>query len=253
MRARADRHQHLARRRWSTSTRRSPALDGGRSAALALDVTEPEPLPEGHPLRDHPRAIVTPHMAFYSVEAERGAAAPGRRARSSARFAASRRDVPGQPEAHRVTRCRCRASYPGPRRQGRRRHRRLEGHRRRDLPRCWPRTAPASRSSARGQDGDRRARRASCRELGGEAIGVAADGTDARRAGRSSAPRSRSELGPVELLAPFAGGFASFTPVAEITDEEWRRRCIDWQPHLDLPRGPDVPPADDRARRAARS
>lgn len=45
------------------------ALEDGRLAGLAIDVTEPEPLPEGHPLRDHPRAIVTPHMAFHSEEA----------------------------------------------------------------------------------------------------------------------------------------------------------------------------------------
>ena len=46
------------------------ALDGGRLGAVALDVTEPEPLPAGHPLRTHPRAIVTPHMSFYSAEAQ---------------------------------------------------------------------------------------------------------------------------------------------------------------------------------------
>ena len=46
------------------------ALEDGRIGALALDVTEPEPLPAGHPLRTHPRALVTPHMAFYSAEAQ---------------------------------------------------------------------------------------------------------------------------------------------------------------------------------------
>ena len=46
------------------------ALDDGRVSAAALDVTEPEPLPAGHPLRRHPRALVTPHMAFYSAEAQ---------------------------------------------------------------------------------------------------------------------------------------------------------------------------------------
>ena len=46
------------------------ALDDGRLSGVALDVTEIEPLPTGHRLRDHPRAVVTPHMAFYSVEAQ---------------------------------------------------------------------------------------------------------------------------------------------------------------------------------------
>jgi phosphoglycerate dehydrogenase-like enzyme len=40
-----------------------PALDAGRIAGVALDVTDPEPLPEGHWLFGHPRAIVTPHIA----------------------------------------------------------------------------------------------------------------------------------------------------------------------------------------------
>ena len=46
------------------------ALDDDRLSAVALDVTEPEPLPADHPLRTHPRAIVTPHMSFYSEEAQ---------------------------------------------------------------------------------------------------------------------------------------------------------------------------------------
>jgi D-3-phosphoglycerate dehydrogenase len=46
------------------------ALEEDRLSAVALDVTEPEPLPPDHPLRTHPRAIVTPHMSFYSEEAQ---------------------------------------------------------------------------------------------------------------------------------------------------------------------------------------
>lgn len=46
------------------------ALQDGRLSGLALDVVDPEPLPQDHPLRTDPRAIITPHMAFYSVEAE---------------------------------------------------------------------------------------------------------------------------------------------------------------------------------------
>jgi D-3-phosphoglycerate dehydrogenase len=39
------------------------ALADGRLGAAALDVTDPEPLPEGHPLWDEPRALITPHTA----------------------------------------------------------------------------------------------------------------------------------------------------------------------------------------------
>jgi D-3-phosphoglycerate dehydrogenase len=46
------------------------ALDSGALSAIALDVTDPEPLLEGHRLRSHRRAIVTPHMAFHSVESQ---------------------------------------------------------------------------------------------------------------------------------------------------------------------------------------
>jgi D-3-phosphoglycerate dehydrogenase len=46
------------------------ALDDGRLGGIALDVTEIEPPPADHRLRDHPRAVITPHMAFYSVEAQ---------------------------------------------------------------------------------------------------------------------------------------------------------------------------------------
>jgi D-3-phosphoglycerate dehydrogenase len=46
------------------------ALESGKLSGVALDVTDPEPLPAGHPLRTHPSAIVTPHMAFHSIEAQ---------------------------------------------------------------------------------------------------------------------------------------------------------------------------------------
>jgi D-3-phosphoglycerate dehydrogenase len=39
------------------------ALQDGRIGGAALDVTDPEPLPDGHPLWSSPRAIVTPHVA----------------------------------------------------------------------------------------------------------------------------------------------------------------------------------------------
>ncbi|WRT66829.1 uncharacterized protein IL334_003792 [Kwoniella shivajii] len=39
------------------------ALDKGHLSGIALDVTDPEPLPEGHPLFTHPLAIITPHTS----------------------------------------------------------------------------------------------------------------------------------------------------------------------------------------------
>lgn len=39
------------------------ALATGRLGGAALDVTDPEPLPEGHPLWSEPRCIITPHTA----------------------------------------------------------------------------------------------------------------------------------------------------------------------------------------------
>ncbi|MES2301374.1 MAG: D-isomer specific 2-hydroxyacid dehydrogenase family protein [Pseudomonadota bacterium] len=39
------------------------ALDSGSLSFATLDVTEPEPLPEGHPLYTHPRVRLTPHIS----------------------------------------------------------------------------------------------------------------------------------------------------------------------------------------------
>jgi D-3-phosphoglycerate dehydrogenase len=46
------------------------ALGDSVLAAVALDVLPQEPPPEGHPLLTHPRALITPHVAWYSTEAE---------------------------------------------------------------------------------------------------------------------------------------------------------------------------------------
>ncbi|MEY9723192.1 2-hydroxyacid dehydrogenase [Sinorhizobium fredii] len=39
------------------------ALDAGHLASAMLDVTDPEPLPENHPLWSHPKVVLTPHIA----------------------------------------------------------------------------------------------------------------------------------------------------------------------------------------------
>jgi len=38
------------------------ALDAGQLGGACLDVTDPEPLPDGHPLWSHPRVMITPHI-----------------------------------------------------------------------------------------------------------------------------------------------------------------------------------------------
>jgi len=47
------------------------ALDSGQLEAAALDVLAQEPPPASHRLLRHPRVLLTPHAAFYSVEGER--------------------------------------------------------------------------------------------------------------------------------------------------------------------------------------
>ncbi len=39
------------------------ALDGKRLAGAGVDVTDPEPLPKGHPLWKFENVIITPHVA----------------------------------------------------------------------------------------------------------------------------------------------------------------------------------------------
>jgi D-3-phosphoglycerate dehydrogenase / 2-oxoglutarate reductase len=46
------------------------AIDEGRLGGAALDVVEDEPPTADNPLLSHPAVLVTPHMAWYSVQAE---------------------------------------------------------------------------------------------------------------------------------------------------------------------------------------
>jgi phosphoglycerate dehydrogenase-like enzyme len=40
------------------------ALDDGTLVRASLDVTDPEPLPAGHWLYDHPKVFLTPHASW---------------------------------------------------------------------------------------------------------------------------------------------------------------------------------------------
>jgi 3-oxoacyl-[acyl-carrier protein] reductase len=62
---------------------------------------------------------------------------------------------------------------------------------------------------------------AELREAGVEAIGISADVCETAEIERMH-DVVRSELGPIDILLPFAGGFGEFTPVEEISVEEWR-------------------------------
>jgi len=55
------------------------ALDARKIAGCALDTTDPEPLPNPHPLRGRENVIINPHVAWYSETAMVGlqAGAPG--------------------------------------------------------------------------------------------------------------------------------------------------------------------------------
>jgi len=47
------------------------ALDAGRPGTAAIDVYDEEPLPPGHALASHPRAVLTPHTGFVAKQVYR--------------------------------------------------------------------------------------------------------------------------------------------------------------------------------------
>lgn len=47
------------------------ALDGGHMAGAFLDVFDPEPLPPGHPAWQHPKIIISPHVAALASQRAR--------------------------------------------------------------------------------------------------------------------------------------------------------------------------------------
>ncbi len=48
------------------------ALDAGEIGGCGLDTTDPEPLPDPHPLRGRDNVVINPHAAWYSIEAMAG-------------------------------------------------------------------------------------------------------------------------------------------------------------------------------------
>lgn len=55
--------------RSSTTDALTAALDDSEIAGAGLDVFPEEPPAEDDPLRDHPKVLTTPHVAWYSEEA----------------------------------------------------------------------------------------------------------------------------------------------------------------------------------------
>ena len=69
------------------------ALRAGSIAGAALDVTDPEPLPDGHPLWELPNVLITPHVAT-PPETER--IAFGERVRENVRRLAAGEELEGR-------------------------------------------------------------------------------------------------------------------------------------------------------------
>lgn len=57
---------------------------------------------------------------------------------------------------------------------------------------------------------------------GGDAVGVRAD-VRSRAEIEAMRDRVESALGPIDVLLPFAGGFSAYTPLVDITEDEWHQ------------------------------
>jgi len=79
--------------------------------------------------------------------------------------------------------------------------------------------------SARSQDGVD-ALAADLRDAGAAAVGITADAVDLAQVEQLVA-RTESELGPVDILLPYAGGFDRFLPIEEVTEDYWRE-IMEW-------------------------
>jgi len=64
------------------------------------------------------------------------------------------------------------------------------------------------------------------RGAGAEAIGISAD-VGELAAVEHLRDQVESELGPIDILLPFAGGFGAFTSIEETSEREWRE-VVDW-------------------------
>jgi 3-oxoacyl-[acyl-carrier protein] reductase len=60
------------------------------------------------------------------------------------------------------------------------------------------------------------------RASGAEAVGISADASRWTEVERMR-EQTEAELGPIDILAPFAGGFGAYTSVQDITEDEWHR------------------------------
>jgi 3-oxoacyl-[acyl-carrier protein] reductase len=59
------------------------------------------------------------------------------------------------------------------------------------------------------------------RATGADAVGISADCTDGEQVERLVA-RTERELGPVDILLPYAGGFNRFDAVDQVSEDYWR-------------------------------